>query len=76
MNILNLIIGVGFLLLAAVLLSLAIGTAQFFWKRSRVHEAVAGMESGIYVRHGMEIDPETGLVSSHKSPSQEAYHRL
>jgi len=72
----NLLLGVLFLALSAVLLSLAIGVFRFFWKRDRVRKITSGMNSGIYVEHGMVVDPDTGMVSSQKKTSRQAYTHL
>lgn len=46
------------------------------FRARRARRSIAGMQSGIYVKHGMVMDPTTGKVQSQSSPSDRAYRDL
>jgi len=57
-------------------MSLGFSLWRFLSSRSAAAKLTAGMKSGIYVEHGMIIDPETGLVTPQQRPSVQAYRHV
>jgi hypothetical protein len=41
--------------------------------RTKAEALARGLDSGIYIKHGMTIDPKTGLVTPHQSPYEYVY---
>ena len=72
----EIILGVFAVVAGTYLLSFGLGLMQFMTRREHIARFVAGMDSGIYIEHGMTIDPETGLVTPQQRPSTQAYRHL
>lgn len=67
--------GVG-VVIGFYLMSLGFGLWRFLSRRKDIAAFTSGMESGIYIEHGMTIDPATGLVTPQQRPSIQAYRHL
>lgn len=69
-------VGIVALFLGAAILSVCVAVLRFVMRRNNVLRFVAGMDTGVYVEHGMTIDPQTGLVTPQQRPSFQAYQHL
>lgn len=56
-----------------ILLVLAMHSIRSYFKRRSISRTVSGMRSGIYVEHGMIMDPDSGLVKPQQRPSRQAF---
>lgn len=69
-------LGIAAIFLGVAMLSLCSALIRFATRRKHIARLVAGMDSGVYVEHGMVIDPQTGLVTPQQRPSLQAYQHL
>jgi hypothetical protein len=58
------------------LMSFGFSLWRLLSSRNEIAKLTAGMDSGIYIKHGMTIDPTTGLVTPQQRPSAQAYRHL
>lgn len=72
----EILLGIGGIFIGVIILTLGITILRFLVKRGGIARFVAGMDSGIYVEHGMVVDRETGLVTPQKKPSTQAFSHL
>ncbi|RRS33990.1 MAG: hypothetical protein OI74_02250 [Gammaproteobacteria bacterium (ex Lamellibrachia satsuma)] len=72
----NIVLGLLYLVSALLIFSIMVGIVQHMLRKRAVSRLTAGMSSGVFIAHGMVIDPETGLVSGQKKASLQAYSRF
>ncbi len=68
-NLFDIIWGLAQLAFVFILLAWLIAGLRYLWHMRSIDRAVQSMDSGIFVKHGMSFDHETGHAVPHKSPS-------
>lgn len=74
----NLILGFFYLFLSAILFTMVIWMLRWITAsiRAELYIRNNNITSGIFVKHGMTFDTETGLVKPSSSPSKHAIERF
>lgn len=69
---LDIALGLAFMWAGFVLLKFGFLLLNFSFSRYNAKKFALSMESGLYVKHSMVIDPKTGLVTPQRQPSEQA----
>lgn len=72
MGLLDALVLIAALAASYLCLSIAVGVVAGYLRERRAHVRAPDGEPGIFVKHGMVIDPETGEVTPQATPSRAA----